>query len=400
MALSDAGRALVNIDADALSIPRAKELADYLRAGYAGGSRLTNCGQLSDGRVEWLTIEVSVSVPQRPVHDIKPKERIVVGFASDEQIPPGVYSPRPDFPYAPHTNLQTAGDWRSLCLYAQPWHEVKFDWTPAHFLGHIIWWLEETAHGSLHQPDQPLEPLLFGSYSDLVIPSELLGLPRVSHRWARGTRINRTDDAYTLVLGELTGVLKAGVADQYAVVVMRSRSMTHGLIQSTPRTLAELDNLLLAGRVNVNRQLKEIFQGWNRRSNADELADVLSARLVIVIRLPKRRRDGGLVESVELRAFQAQDSVGIVGTRLGIEWHSSKVDDLESVAVRQQIRSETRLTSLNVREILSKESARRSNGAEPIDFQPAGDGNRSRSAWIADHGQSDPFGMWEADDRG
>ena len=370
MAPSNAGRALANVDADALAIPKAKELANFLRAGYGEGVRLVSCGQSSNRDVEWLEIEVPVSVPQRPVHDIKPKENIVVVFASDEQILPRVYSPRPDFPYAPHTNLQNAGDWRSLCLYAQPWHEVKFDWTPAHFLRRIIWWLEETAHGSLHQPDQPLEPLLFGSYSDLVIPSELLDLPQVSHRWAQGIRVNRTDRAYTLVLGELTGVPKAGVADQYAVVVMRSRPMTHGLIRATPRTLGELHNLLLEGRVNINRQLKEIFQGWNRRLKADELADVLSAQLVIVIRLPKRRRDGGPVESVELRAFQAQDSVGIVGTRLGIEWHGTEVYDLRSGAARHQIRSETRLTLLNVRGILSRESARRSNGLSQLISNP------------------------------
>ena len=369
MAPNDADRASANVDADALSIPKANELAVFLRAGHDERARLVNCWQLSGGSLECLEIEVFVSVPQRPVYDIKAKESIVIGFASDDQFPPGVYSRRPDFPYAPHTNLQTAGDWRSLCLYAQPWHEVKFDWTPAHFLRRIIWWLEETAHGSLHQPDQPLEPLLFGSYSDLVVPGELLGLPPVSHRWARGTRINRTDDAYSLVLGELTGVLKAGVADQYAVVVMRSRAMTHGLVQSTPRTLAELNKLLLAGRLNINRQLKEIFRGWNRRSSADELADVLSAQLVIVIRLPKRRRKGEPVESVELRAFQAQDSVGIVGTRLGIKWHSSKVDDLKSVT-EQQVRSETRLTLLNVREIFSKKSARRSNGLSQLISNP------------------------------
>ena len=370
MAPSNAGRALANVDADALAIPKAKELANFLRAGYGEGVWLVSCGQSSNGGVECLEIEVPVSVPQRPAHDIKSKESIVVGFAPDERIPPGVYSPRPDFPYAPHTNLQTTGEWRSLCLYAQPWHEVKFDWTPAHFLKRISWWLEETAHGSLHQPDQPLEPLLFGSYSDLVIPSELLGLPRVAHRWAQGIRINRTDGDYTLVLSELTGVPKAGAANQYAVVVMATRPLTHGLIRSTPRTLGELHNLLLEGKVNVDRRLKEMFQGWNRRSNADELADALSAQLVIVIRLPKRRRDRGPVESVELRAFQAQDSVGIVGTRLGIEWQSSKVDDLKSVAARQQIRSETRLTLLNVREILSKESARLSNGLSQLISNP------------------------------
>ena len=370
MAPNDADRALANVDADALSIPKASELAVFLRAGHDERARLVNCWQLSGGSIECLEIEVFVSVPQRPVHDIKSKESIVVGFASDEQVPPAVYSPRPDFPYAPHTNLQTAGDWRSLCLYAQPWHEVKFDWTPAHFLRRIIWWLEETAHGSLHQPDQPLEPLLFGSYSDLVIPSELLSLPRVSHRWAQGIRINRTDHAYTLALGELTGVPKAGVADQYAVVVMRSRPMTHGLIQSTPRTLGALDKLLLAGRVSVNRQLKEFFQGWNRRLKAAELIDFLSAQLVILIRLPKRRRDKGPVEFVELRAFQALDPIGIVGARLGINWRSSKVYDFKSVSARQQIRSETSLTLLNAREVLSKETARLSNGLSQISSDP------------------------------
>ena len=370
MAPSNAGRALANVDADALAIPKAKELANFLRAGYGEGVWLVSCGQSPNGSVEWLEIEVPVSVPQRPVHDIKPKESIVVCFASDEQIPPGVYSPRPDFPYAPHTNLQNAGDWRSLCLYDQPRHEVKFDWTPARFLGRIIWWLEETAHGSLHQPDQPLEPMLFGSYSDLVIPSELLAMPRVAHRWARSMRINRTDGDYTLVLSELTGVPKAGAANQYAVVVMATRPLTHGLIQATPRTLGELDKLLRAGRVNIHRQLKEIFQGWNRRFKADDLADVLRTQLLIVIRLPKRRRDRGPVESVELRAFQAQDSVGEIGTRLGIEWHGTEIDDLKSVAVRQQIRSETRLTLLNVRETLSRERARRSNGLSQLISDP------------------------------
>ena len=369
MAPNYAGRALAAVDADVLAIPKVKELANFLRAGYGEGVRLVGCGQSSNGGVEWLEIEVPVAVPQRPVHDIQSKENIVVVFASDEQLLPGVHSPRTDFPHAPHTNLQAPGEWRSLCLYAQPWHEVKFYWTPAHFLRRINWWLEETAHGSLHQPDQPLEPLLFGSYSDLVIPSELLGKPRVVHRWAQGVRINRTDGYYTLVLGNLAGVPKAGAADQYAVVVIPTPPMTHGLIQFTPRTLGELHNLL-NGRVNVERQLTDIFRGWNRRFSTEELTEVLSAKLVILIRLPKRRRDRGPVESVELRAFQAEDAVGIIGARLGINWHGRKVDDFESAAARQQIGSETSLTLLNVREILSKESARRSNGLSQIGYDP------------------------------
>ncbi len=369
MAPNYAGRASANVDADALAIPKVKALAHFLRAGYGEGVRLVNCGQSSNGSAEWLEIEVPVSVPQRPVHDIKSKETIWVFFTSNERIPPWVYSPRPDFPYAPHTNLQNPGECRSLCLYVQPWHEVKFYWTPAHFLRRITWWLEETAHGTLHQPDQPLEPLLFGSFSDLVIPSELLSIPRVVHRWGQGARIDRTDGYYTLVLGNVTGELKPGAGDQYAVVVMPTPPMTHGLIQSTPRTLGELHNLL-KGKVNVNRELRDIFRRWNGRYRTEELVEVLSAKLVILIRLPKRRTGRGPVESVEVRAFQVQDAVGIVGARLGINWQGRKVDDLESAAARQQIGSETRLTLLNVREILSKDSARRSNGLSQISSDP------------------------------
>ena len=362
MAPNASGRALANVDADALSIPKAKELAIFLRSGHRDGVRLVSCCQSSDGSVEGLRIEVSVSVPQRPVYDIKPKESIVVGFTSDDRLPPGVFSPRPDFPYAPHTNLQTAGQWRSLCLSDQPWYEVQFDWNPARFLGRIIWWLEETAHGSLHQPDQPLEPLLFDSYSDLIVPSELLTMPHVSHRWAQVRRINRMGGNYALELGGLTGVPESGAEDQCAVVVMATRPMTHGLIQSTPRTLGELHELLLEGGVNVNRELKGIFDGWNRRFHTDELKDVLANQLVIVVRLPKRRRDGGKVETVEFRAFEALDGVGMVGNRLGIGWHGTEINDHISSAGRRQNGPETGMALLNVREVFSKALARRSNG--------------------------------------
>ena len=361
MATSDAGRALVKVDADALLIPKAKELADYLGAGHGDGVRLTNCWQLSDGSAERLDIEVPVSVPQRPVHDIRAKEEIVIGFWSDDLVPPSVLSPRPDFPYAPHTNLQTSGEWRSLCLYAQPWHEVKFDWSPARFLRRIIWWLEETGHGRLHQPDQPLEPLLFGSYSDLVIPNQLPRKPPVAIRWARSMRVNRPDNNYTLVLKQLTGAPQAGVSNQYILVVVTTRPLTHGLIHSTPRTLEELHTLLLEGKANLNRGLKDIFRGLNRRSNTLELEDVMSSRLVVLVRLPKTRWDGGPVESEELRAFHARDSVGIVGSRLGIQWHGTVIDAIDS---------ETRLTLLNVREVLTKESARRSNGLSELISEP------------------------------
>lgn len=141
------GRALADVDPDALSIPKSRALVDFLCSGHIPSVRLVEYGPRNNGDCEWITIELNVSIPQFPVYGIKEKEKIMVIFQADDQYPPGVYSMRADFPYAPHTNLQAAGESRSLCLYEQPWHEVKFDWNPARFLARIAWWLEETAHG-------------------------------------------------------------------------------------------------------------------------------------------------------------------------------------------------------------------------------------------------------------
>jgi hypothetical protein len=37
-------------------------------------------------------------------------------------------------------------------------------------LNRILWWLAETASGTLHRPDQPLEQLYFQSPLELILP--------------------------------------------------------------------------------------------------------------------------------------------------------------------------------------------------------------------------------------
>ena len=132
-------------------------------------------------------------------------EPIAVRFSSNDRAQPRVFSLRKDFPYPPHINLQPKDSARDLCLYDRPWHEVSFSWTGAQFAARIIWWLEETAHGSLHQNDQPLEPLLFGSFSDLIIPPRFLdGSSQAIPRWATIRKIPRHDNTYALLLDQST----------------------------------------------------------------------------------------------------------------------------------------------------------------------------------------------------
>ena len=363
MAPTTLSGALRKVAPSALTISKSSDLATFLCSRHVEGARLVGCNRLDDGTLESLTIDVDASIPQRPAYDIKRVERIVVAFPSDDQCPPEIYSPRPDFPYAPHTNLQNKGEWRSLCLYDQPWYEVNFTWNPARFLDRISWWLTETAHGSLHQPDQLLEPLLFGSYSDLVIPVEFVkSAPQFTHRWAQPARVTRQDGTYTLIFSQLSGEPIPGAPNQYAVVVVTTNPMTHGLVRHRPRTLGELDKLLAEGGVKARHHLRNIMGTWNRRFRPEQLEPVLSAKLIVLVRLRKRRRDRGAVETVECRAFETQDNIEAVGTSLGVSWQNGVTGNSDSLSTQAQRLPEPKLALLNVRETFSQEIARRSNG--------------------------------------
>ena len=113
-------------------------------------------------------------MPQRPAHDIRHTEPVLIAFREDDDRHPWVESLRKDFPRTPHTNLTGPGEPRSLCLYYQPWEDVKLTLTAPKLIARIMWWLEGTASGTLHGEDQPLEPLLFNPNRDLIVPGDLL----------------------------------------------------------------------------------------------------------------------------------------------------------------------------------------------------------------------------------
>lgn len=146
------------------------------------------------------------------------------------------------------------------------------------------------------------------------------------------------------------------------MVVVTTNPMTHGLVRHRPRTLGELTRLLAEGGINAERHLREILGTWNRRFGPDQLDPVLSAKLIILVRLRKRRRDGGAVEGVECRAFEMQGNVEALGDSLGVSWHSDATSGSRSNSSQTRKEPEPKLALLNVREAFSKELARQSNG--------------------------------------
>ena len=122
---------------------------------------------------ETIILDVEVERPQRCKHDIQRIERIAVRFAPKDNWYPEVLRFRSTFPRVPHINQRPEEIPRSLCLYDQPWEQVALCWTPTACIERIRFWLAETAKGTLHGADQPLEPFFLVNGLHIIFPADL-----------------------------------------------------------------------------------------------------------------------------------------------------------------------------------------------------------------------------------
>src|SRR5207249_4225727 len=83
---------------------------------------------------ETVLLDLDIEVAQRPVHDIRSVERVAVKFFAADTRYPEVVSVREDFPLVPHLNQRPVGYPKSLCLYVEPYSELKLHWTAHRFV--------------------------------------------------------------------------------------------------------------------------------------------------------------------------------------------------------------------------------------------------------------------------
>ncbi len=296
--------------ATALSAEKARVLADALTAGQIQYAKLVDCRQV--GTRSAVTLDVEVEVPQVPIHPIARRERVVAIFDPKDAVVPTILALRQGFPVVPHLNLQPEGEPPSLCLYDEPYHELKRRWTPQRFVERIRQWLADTAKGQLHQDDQPLEPLLLTHSGHIVLPHDL-ALARPELLYVRGCSMpphqyfliatRDPPDEHTKTCPVVTSVHVA-------------RPQCHGLIRCTPTDLASLACFCEEGGLDLIGELRSRLAGWF--SDANKKAPMLDAHLAIVLILPKTRRSDGAVESTETRAFICDQIISTVGAEIGV----------------------------------------------------------------------------------
>jgi hypothetical protein len=307
------------VPAETFVAQRAKVLHRAISDGRLDYVHLIECrqsGRAGDGLTEDIVVvDAVVERPQVVENDIRRVERLALAFRSDDNWYPQVFALRSDFPDVPHLNLRLADDDpRSLCLYDRSWDEVKTRWTAPGFVERIRGWLADTAIGSLHREDQPLEQVLHGSGYRLVIPWDA-----VKSGDDAGERLDVVlhpsgDRSGTLVAFPIAAEARPRELEFIASLFM-ANVRQHGIIRIAPRTLEQLCDFLAADGYDLLRDLRDRVVKWK-----DE--GFLNASLILVIVFPLQRHSGD-VEVTDTWAFVSGESVFEVGRRIGV-W--DKVD--------------------------------------------------------------------------
>jgi integrative and conjugative element protein (TIGR02256 family) len=300
----------------ALKTAKGKAFAAFLRnAGGEAYAQLIELRRVAEsGGADVIIFQVQVERPQQLTNPIHREERLAVIFSDGDMVFPEVLALRSDFPRVPHTNLRDTEFPRSVCLYDQPYENVKLDWTPARFLNRIRYWLQKTATGNLHGEDQPLEPLLLGASQRLILPGDysLADLQNETGLF-QVFRCPGAEHEITLVARRHNPELNAKADSVAAIFCCGER--THGVIEYQPANLEQLHDLSAKAGLDLGAELATKVKAWLVNKPTKE---ILQCKLIIILLLPKTRRDGTRIEAVEQWAFMTLKSVEDVAVCLNV----------------------------------------------------------------------------------
>lgn len=370
----------------ALTVPKAIELAKFLESGASAYARLVECRRGKGA--DTVVFEVEPEVPQIREVEIQAVERVSVSFFDRDDRLPETLALRTDFPDVLHRNLRPAGWLPSLCLWDEPYEELKPRWTAARYVARVREWLSLTAVGELHQPDQGLEPLLSPATPKVICPHELFlpGSTGVEERLI----VSKLDDG----TGEYTYFLSKPDESErndanFVAVVITAPPQTHAVMRHQPQTIAELDELLRPTGFDLLGELRTRFTRWLREESHQQNS------LCILLRLPKRRSDEGPVEAVEVWAFLTVSTVREVGIDIGVAASQNGVAGMLIGGFdRDKVGMNTGLAVLAPIATLSRAAAAMMNGYEPNTISILGIGFGALGSQVTTNLIRGGFGVW------
>lgn len=294
-----------------------------------------------------LVVDVEASIGQKPRNEIRSPERLLVVFDASDRAWPAVYALRDGFPTtAPHLNVAAPGLPPSLCLSVQPYAEVQRDWSPAYYVRLMRHWLEATARGDLHRPDQPVEPFLLEAAGTLIVPHDLVQEPaNSSDRWVAR---HIADNLYRVVRDNEDALPRADLLFASQIAPPREHA-----IATAPQSIAALAALVDGDGFDLVRSIKEHVRAW-------QAARAWEAIPMLLLQVPVTRSVGGPVERYDVRAFKLASNVVELGDRLGII--DPKIPSGALIGAEGNDGSAAALDVFNVHATMSRETAAIFNG--------------------------------------
>ncbi|PYL07331.1 MAG: hypothetical protein DME33_10920 [Verrucomicrobia bacterium] len=301
--------------------------------------------------------DLHIELAQRPVNPIVPVERVAMLFRPADDAYPDVISLRTDFPDVIHLNARPPGRPKSFCLYLEPYEELQLHWTPHLFVERIRSWLAKTADGTLHPEDQGLEPLVFLPYGTLVVPRDLLSAKEAPLQ----LYVVRAVDGAEIRSVWIAATGKSGDAPkrEFVAACFDCPPQTHGVIRSAPDDLVQLQQFLTPIGFDIVAEVRALVAEWKK---GELFRQVESAKLFLILRLPKQRVEGGDVEVIERLAFLCDCTLKDLDERL--ETFQVTHDYKGTIAIPESVAARANITLLafDVTEEFSPQRAAELNG--------------------------------------
>ncbi|PSB23332.1 hypothetical protein C7B76_00280 [filamentous cyanobacterium CCP2] len=352
---------------------------------------------IHDGQrtAEMLVVDcTNDGVPTRNEIGILYQERIGLIFSTEETKIPEVRALRKDFPVTLHQNLVRRDEPASLCLYFEPWEVVQRSWTPQSHLNRVLWWLSETAKGTLHREDQPVEPFYFRSPFEIVLPPDfdekirhpdfLLTLKRVEDRVFLGCFLQASK--------------KRNVQLELTCLVIALQPVTHGSIEPFPHDLGTLDKQFAArGATLFNLLCTEI----KRSVNGEGIPKTSDSKTLLILQIPVQRNDNSVVERNEYKAFCFNINLGQLGEACGVLTDGADGSYYDIPSFGADLSSNDAWRSIEIEPIeitssLTHETARRASGiiTDTAEFFGVLAGVGALGSSLADIWYREAWGTW------
>ncbi len=265
-----------------------------------------------DGDSEITLFDFRTGRPQDAVYPIRLVERIAIRFATDDSMPV-VYMLRDDFPDTDHQLLTADAAPRAICIDDRTWSEARLTWTPAELIQRILSWFSRAARGELHDPRQPLDPLLIGTPLSLFISRHLL------HRAADLDLVAEHDREHRqwLRVRPVEDVqAPPEQAEPICVIAYCVPPQKMQRLAAAPTTLRSLAHMLSARGVDLLADLHARFANW--LSQQPPPVWRINSRFAVIVEMPIIGPSGTRHDGSDLRAFITNRSVGDIAVALGI----------------------------------------------------------------------------------